>query len=61
MATTENIWGVNSLGQELKSGDKIECGNGLDKWFTHVQFDHENGCWHREQDYLTSIVVGTYL
>jgi hypothetical protein len=54
------VWGVNKYGQEVKEHDKLECGNGFDKWFTHVLFDTERNCWHREQDYYHSRVVGSY-
>ena len=54
------VWGVNKFGQEVKAHDKLSCGNGHDTWFTHVMFDTERNCWHREQDYYHSRVVGSY-
>ena len=54
------VWGVNKFGQEVKEHDKLSCGNGHDTWFTHVMFDTERNCWHREQDYYHSRVVGSY-
>lgn len=54
------VWGVNKFGQEVKEHDKLNCGNGHDTWFTHVMFDTERNCWHREQDYYHSRVVGSY-
>lgn len=54
------FWGVNKFGQEVKEHDKLSCGNGYDTWFTHVMFDTERSCWHREQDYYHSEVVGSY-
>ena len=54
------VWGVNKFGQEVKEHDKLSCGNGHDTWFTHVMFDTERNCWHREQDYYHNPVVGSY-
>jgi len=54
------VWGVNKFGQEVKEHDKLSCGSGRDTWFTHVMFDVERKCWHREQDYYYSKVVGSY-
>ena len=54
------VWGVNKFGQEIKEHDKLSCGNGHDTWVTHVMFDTERNCWHREQDYYHSRVVGSY-
>ncbi len=54
------VWGVNKFGQKVKEHDKLSCGNGHDTWFTHVMFDAERNCWHREQDYYHSEVVGSY-
>jgi hypothetical protein len=55
-----SVFGINKYGQTIKEHDKLLCGNGLDKWFTHVMFDSERGCWHREQDYYYGEVVGSY-
>lgn len=54
------IYGKNNNGDILKSGDMIKCGNGLDTWITHVQFDFETNKWHRESDYHTGLLIGSY-
>jgi hypothetical protein len=54
------IWGKNQYGQEIKEHDKLLCGSGLDRWYTHVMFDNDSNRWHREQDYSTGILVGKY-
>lgn len=54
------VWGINKYGQTIKVGDKLSCGNGFYKWYTHVQFDNDVNRWHREQDYYHSKVVGSY-
>jgi hypothetical protein len=54
------VWGVNKFGQKVKEHDKLSCGNGHDNWFTHVMFDVERNCWHREQDYYHGKAVGSY-
>lgn len=54
------VWGINKFGQTVREHDKLECGTLFSKWFTHVQFDYERNCWHREQDYYHYKVVGKY-
>lgn len=60
MKTKNKIWGKNKGGQIIEEHDKLLCGNGYDKWFTHVQFDTENNCWHRESDYINGQIVDKY-
>lgn len=54
------IWGVNKRGEKIKEHDKLLCGSGLDKWYTHVLFNEEANAWHREQDYYCGELVGSY-
>ncbi len=54
------VLGINKYGEVIKEHDKLLCGNGLDTWFTHVMFDKETGCWHRERDYYYGKIVGSY-
>lgn len=58
--TNTTVYGVNKYGQTIKEHDKLLCGNGQDTWFTHVMFDSEKECWHREQDYYYGKIVGSY-
>lgn len=55
------VWGINSEGKEIKEHDKLLCGSGLDKWHTHVMFNHEDNTWHRESDYMNGKLIGSYL
>ena len=54
------IWGVNNEGKEVKEGDKLFCGDGRDTWNTHVLYNKETKQWHRERDYQTGKIIGSY-
>lgn len=45
-------------GKEIFEGDFVKVQNGFDSWITHVQFDIENGCWHRYKDYQIGNIIG---
>lgn len=52
---------VKKEGTVLNEHDKLLCGNGFDTWETHVQFDTDVDRWHREQDYESGILIGSYV
>ena len=46
-------------GNKIYDGDLLRCSDGSGRdWITHVQFDAENGGWHRFRDYSAGEIVG---